>query len=75
MILLGVYAQSQVKLFIIGTVYAKLNYSNAVSEILALIDSASKVAKERKAGGIILMGDFNARHPHWGDKASNEYGS
>ena len=21
------------------------------------------------------MGDFNARHPHWGDKASNEYGS
>ena len=59
----------------IATVYAKLNYSNAVSEILALIDSASKVAKERKAGGIILMGDFNARHLHWGDKASNKYGS
>ena len=45
---------------IIGTVYAKLNYSNAVSEILALIDSASDVAKERKAGGIIVIGDFSA---------------
>ena len=37
-----------------------------------------KAAKDKqvqlKASGVILTGDFNARHLSWGDKMNNEYG-
>ena len=62
------------KKFIIGSIYVKLNFSQAIKEIIKMLDKADSLQKQLKATGIILAGDFNARHIAWGDKANNSYG-
>ena len=62
------------KRFIIGNIYVKLNHKPAISEIIKMLKEAEKKKEELKASGIILMGDFNARHLSWGDKVINYYG-
>ena len=39
-----------------------------------MMKAASNLVDMKKAYAVILVGDFNARHSHWGDKCSNEYG-
>ena len=60
--------------YIIGSVYAKLNYKPAIKEILNMLKAAKDKQAQLKASGVILTGDFNARHLSWGDKMNNEYG-
>ena len=55
------------KRYIIGSVYAKLDYNSAIPEILEMLKNAEKMQQKLKATGIILTGDFNARHRSWGD--------
>ena len=56
------------KRFIIGNIYAKRNYKSAINEICNMLQAAEEMQKKHKAMGIILSGDFNARHYTWGDK-------
>lgn len=60
--------------FIIGSIYAKLNYKPAIREVMKMLKAAEKRKMELKACGVILSGDFNARHLSWGDTLNNEYG-
>ena len=60
--------------YIIGSVYAKLKYKPAIKEILSMLKAAHDKQAELKATGVILKGDFNARHLSWGDSLNNEYG-
>ena len=62
------------KRYIVGNVYAKNNYKNAISEILAMLDKAESLCKKLKALGVILCGDFNARHTFWKDSVDGQYG-
>ena len=62
------------KKFIVGSIYVKLNYSQAIKEVIKMLDKAVILQKQLTAAGIILAGDFNARHMAWGDKVNNNYG-
>ena len=62
------------KKIILGSVYVKLDYSGAIKEVIKMLDKAVELQKKLKATGIILAGDFNARHISWGDKVINDYG-
>ena len=63
------------KRYIIGSIYVKLNHKPAITEVLRMLKAAEQKQIEHKAAGIILTGDFNARHLCWGDKLNNYYGS
>ena len=63
------------KRFIIGSVYAKLNYEPAIKEILDMLKAAEGMQGKLKAAGIILTGDVNARHRSWGDNINCSYGN
>ena len=60
--------------YIIGNVYAKLKYRPAIKEIMKMLKAAKDRQQELKATGVILTGDFNARHVSWGDAWNNDYG-
>ena len=62
------------KRLIIGNVYVKLNYRNAIQDLIQMLKTAQSKAKKLKAFGIILTGDFNARHVLWHDEVNNDYG-
>ena len=62
------------KRYIIGSIYVKLNYKPAMEIVMKMLHKAEKKKTEFKASGIILLGDFNARHILWGDKLINYYG-
>ena len=55
--------------------YVKLNHKPAITEVMKMLKAAEQKQIEHKAAGIILTGDFNARHLCWGDKLNNYYGS
>ena len=61
--------------YIIGSIYLKLNYNNAISDVLKMLEEAEKMSKKYKASGVILAGDYNARHGAWGDHVHNKYGN
>lgn len=63
------------KRFIVGNVYVKLNTNNAITEVLKMLKAAHQKQTQLKALGIILTGDFNARHVSWGDSMCNDYGT
>ena len=63
------------KRYILGSVYVKLNHSNAIEEVIQMLNKAYSLIKKLRAVGIILTGDFNARHESWGDARSNIYGN
>ena len=56
------------KRYIMGSIYIKLNHKSAITETMKMLKAAEKEKERLKASGIILMGDFNARHLNWGDK-------
>lgn len=63
------------KRYIIGSIYVKLNHKPAITEVIRMLTAAEQKQKEHKATGIILAGDYNARHFSWGDKLNNYYGT
>ena len=56
------------KRYIIGNVYIKRNYKSAINDVFNMLEAAQQMQTKHKALGIILSGDFNARHFSWGDK-------
>ena len=62
------------KRYIVGNIYVKLNYSGAIKETLEMLNFAHQKVNKLKAAGVVLMGDFNARHISWGDTTNNSYG-
>ena len=62
------------KRYIVGNVYVKLNHKPAITSVLKMLNAAQNMQVNLKASGIILTGDFNARHMCWGDNINNEYG-
>ena len=60
--------------YIMGSVYVKLNYNSAIKDVINMLNAAKAKQKELKAYGVILTGDFNARHMSWGDSQNNTYG-
>ena len=63
------------KRYIIGSVYVKLNYNNAISDVLKMLHEAERISKKYKTLGVIVAGDYNARHESWGDRVNNRYGN
>ena len=61
--------------YIIGSVYVKLNYNNGITDVLNMLNAAEMYREKVNAAGVILTGDFNARHTLWGDTAKNTYGN
>ena len=57
---------------IVGSIYVKRDYKPAIQETINMLKEAKNKQKELKAAGIILTGDFNARHQSWGDRL-NDY--
>ena len=41
---------------------------------MKMLNIAEQLKKKVKAVGVMLIGDFNARHTSWGDTINNEYG-
>ena len=62
------------KRYIVGSVYLKLNYASGIQELINMLNRAYDLQRKYKASGVIVFGDFNARHPAWGDHATNNYG-
>ena len=62
------------KRYIVGSIYVKLNHKTAIQEVIKMIKAAEAKIGKLKAVGLILCGDFNARHTMWGDGVCNEYG-
>ena len=62
------------KKFIIGSIYVKAGYSNAIKEVIQMLEKAVEQKNKFKANGVILAGDFNARHLAWGDHKTTKYG-
>ena len=62
------------KRYIVASIYLKLNYPEGVQEILNMMQAADEMAKRLRSSGIIVVGDFNARHTAWGDRINNDYG-
>ena len=62
------------KRYIVGSVYLKLNYISGIEELLDMLNNAYDLQKRLKVSGVIVCGDFNARHSAWGDHVSNDYG-
>ena len=59
---------------IVGSIYVKPNDTNAILNALSLTDKANDLVPSLKAKGIIVFGDFIARHTAWGDSQNNQYG-
>ena len=62
------------KKIIIASVYVKLNYEPGIAEVLNMLKEAERMQNKLKAHGIVLTGDFNARHLSWGDSVNGPYG-
>ena len=58
---------------IVGSLYVKLNDNEAMAEALKLLNHANNLTSTTCAKGILVFGDFDARHALWGDNCSNIY--
>ena len=61
-------------MYVVGSVYLKLNHKEAVNELIKILESAKKQASQLKAKGIIVFDDYNARNRMWGNQIDNQYG-
>ena len=46
------------KRYILGSIYVKLGYNNAIDEVIRMLDKAYSLMKQHKAIAIILSGDL-----------------
>ena len=63
------------KRYIIGSVYVKINYKTAINEVNNMLNEACITMIKMKASGLVLLGDFNARHITWGYNKNDSYGN
>ena len=61
--------------YIIGSIYVKRNYNNAIPEVIHMLNEAHKTMLKMKAAGVMLFGDYNARHVSWGDTKNDANGN
>ena len=61
--------------YIIGSIYVKRNYKNAIPELIQMLEEAYITMSRMKAAGIMLYGDYNARHITWGDSKNDANGT
>ena len=62
------------KRYIVGSIYVKLNLNTAIPDVIKMLKAAQSMTGKLRACGILLFGDFNARHTLWGDEVCNTYG-
>lgn len=62
------------KRYIVGSVYLKHGYIHGIKELNIMLKEAYELQTKLKASGVIVSGDFNARHTAWGDRLSDTYG-
>ena len=62
------------KRYIIGNVYVKRNYENAIADVISMLEKAESLCQKLKATGVILGGDFNSRHTFWKDREVDKNG-
>ena len=62
------------KRYIVGRIYVNDRYTHAMSDALRMLNTAEQMKSRLKAKGVILMGDFNARHTMWGDRLIDKHG-
>ena len=60
--------------YIVGNVYVKHHYENAISDVMSMLDKAKSLCRKLKALGVIVCGDFNSRHTLWNDSTVNKNG-
>ena len=63
------------KRYIIGTAYVKSDNPQVIRCMMEMVYNVCEDdAKRHKVAGVLLMGDFNARHYSWGDREVNKNG-
>ena len=62
------------KRYIVGSIYVNDRYPHAISDALCMLNTAEQMKSGLKATGVIVMGDFNARHTLWGDRLIDKHG-
>ena len=62
------------KNYFVGNVYVKLDCLQGVKDMLQMLDHTQTLSQIHRCSGVILMGDFNARHQLWNDNCINSYG-
>ena len=63
------------KRYIVGTAYVKSDNPQLIKSMVNMVNNVCDIeTKKHKAMGVILMGDFNARHFAWKDKQINKNG-
>ena len=60
--------------YIVGNVYLKHHYENAISDVMAMLEKAKLLCRKLKALGVLVCGDFNSRHTLWNDSTVNKKG-
>ena len=58
------------KSILVGGVYCRPNSIEEMKRVLYEIRSAIRKGKDLGVSNFLLLGDFNARHPSWGDKSN-----
>ena len=62
------------KRYIVASVYLKHKYIQGIKDLNYMLKEAYGLQSKLKVSGIIVSGDFNARHTAWGDRISDAYG-
>ena len=62
------------KRYIVASVYLKHNFIQGIKDLNNMLKQAYELQPKLKVSGIIVSGDFNARHTAWGDRLSDAYG-
>ena len=62
------------KNYFVGNVYVKLDCLQGVKDMLQMLVHAQTLSQIHRCSGVILMGDFNARHQLWNDNCINSHG-
>ena len=59
------------KRYIVASVYLKHNFIQGIKDLNNMLKQAYELQPKLKVSGIIVSGDFNARHRAWGDRLSD----
>ena len=62
------------KRYIVSSVYLKHNYIAGIKDLNNMLKEAYQLQSKLKVSGVIISGDFNARHTAWEDHLSDAYG-
>ena len=70
----GMLSWNGKKNYFVGNFYVKLDCMQGIKDVLHMLDHAQTLSQMHRCSGVILMGDFNARHQLWNDTCINSYG-